>query len=182
MTETPHCFTAVDGPDATILILGSVPSVRSLAENRYYGHPRNAFWPIMRRILGFDSELDYEVEKKLLIANKIALWDVVASCRRVGSLDSAIRAETVAPNDFESFFMEHPRVSRVFFNGGKAEELYRRLVLGEGRGNCGACQALPDDLTYVRLPSTSPAMASLSFDEKLEMWRSAILATLHSLD
>lgn len=176
MTENPHCFPAVEKPDAAMLILGSVPSVRSLAEKRYYGHPRNAFWPIMRRILGFDPELDYEAEKKMLNANKIALWDVAASCLRDGSLDSAIRTETVVANDFESFFKEHSRISRVFFNGCKAEELYRRLVLKDRRGNSETCQKLPNALTYVRLPSTSPAMASLSFDEKLEIWRSAILA------
>jgi hypoxanthine-DNA glycosylase len=159
-----HCFPPIESADAEILILGSAPSERSLLENQYYGHPSNAFWFIMGELLGFDPRADYEERKRILVENRIALWDVMRSCERSGSLDSAIKTQSVKPNDFSSFLQGHSKIKRVFFNGAKAEAEYKRLVLPL------VSKDFPK-LEYNRLPSTSPAMASLSRAAKLASWK-----------
>lgn len=150
--------------NAEVLILGSIPSVKSLQEQQYYGHPRNAFWWIMGKLLRFDHDAGYETRKGLLIKNRIALWDVLEHCERKGSLDSAIKTASVVTNDFESFFKEHQKVKRVFFNGRIAEKEYKKHVKP-------MIAELYPDLAYFVLPSTSPAMASLSKEQKLEKWK-----------
>jgi hypoxanthine-DNA glycosylase len=161
-------FEAISSTDAETLILGSIPSVASLEKGEYYGHPRNAFWWIMGHILGFDPSASYPERAARLEKRKIALWDVLRRCERQGSLDSAIVAETVEVNDFKNFFKECPRITRVFFNGAVAEREFKKRVLREIE------KAFPD-IRYARLPSTSPAMASLSRERKLQIWRDAIL-------
>lgn len=156
-------FLPISSPDAETLILGSIPSVKSLEEQQYYGHPRNAFWDIIGDLLGFDRSLDYSIRKQKLIENKIALWDVLANCERVGSLDSAIKSATAVTNDFSSFFAEHTLMKKVFFNGRIAEKEFKKHVLPM------ASVKYPY-LQYKRLPSTSPAMASLDKDAKLAKW------------
>ena len=96
-------FPPVESAEAETLILGSMPSERSLREKQYYGHPANAFWFIMGRLLDFDHRIDYDARKRMLVVNRIALWDVVYSCEREGSLDSAIKARSIKPNNFPSF-------------------------------------------------------------------------------
>lgn len=145
-----------------MLILGSMPSRASLAAGRYYAHPQNAFWPIMGALLGFDPRAPYARRARALKAARIALWDVLRSCAREGSLDASIEAETA--NDFGRFFRAHPRVTHVFFNGAKAEASFRRHVL---RG-IGAA------LHFRRLPSTSPAHAGLPRARKLAAWRAIL--------
>lgn len=148
-------------PDANILIVGSMPGIASLQQQQYYAHPRNAFWPIMQQIFNW-PDLDYSQRCEALVNEKIALWDVLRSCRRQGSLDSNIDNNSLALNDFATFFRLHPDIRTLLFNGGKAAQLFSRHV-----------QA-PEDLSQLRLPSTSPAHAAMSFQEKLAMWHAAI--------
>jgi len=139
-----------------------MPGEASLRANQYYAHPRNLFWRIMGELLETDPALPYSQRVQALKSARIALWDVLRSCRRKGSLDSNIDHESLVPNDFAAFFLRHPQITRVFFNGAKAEECYRKHVLpGTGMGT----------IEYLRLPSTSPANASLSYERKLEAWR-----------
>jgi hypoxanthine-DNA glycosylase len=158
-------FAPIAGRGARILILGSMPGAASLAANRYYAHPKNAFWPIMGRLLGFDPAAPYGQRVAALKAAHIALWDVLHSCVREGSLDAAIEAETA--NDFAAFFRAHPSIGRVYFNGAKAEASFRRHVLP-------VLPALPMRLRYARLPSTSPAHASLPYARKRAAWRAIL--------
>lgn len=156
-----HCFAPVSNADARVLILGSMPGRRSLEENQYYALPQNAFWKIMGELVGAGTTVSYQERLRILKASGIALWDVLASCERSeSSLDSRIRNETA--NDFETFFKKHPHITRVFFNGSKAEQSFKKLVLGK--------QQLPQ-LEFHRLPSTSPAHAGMRYADKLRRWR-----------
>ena len=156
-------FPPVADTDASILILGSMPSIRSLEAQEYYAHPRNSFWPIITTLLGAETNLDYEHRKSLLLDNGIALWDVLNSCERKGSLDSSIQNGTTSVNDFNLFFREHPSIRAVFFNGSRAQQEYRKHVLPKLDNTLS-------DIEYHRLPSTSPAMASLTRKQKLQLW------------
>ena len=160
----PHVksFAPIENADAKILILGSMPGEASLKAGQYYAHPRNLFWRIMGELVGANPDLPYSQRTEALKSARIALWDVLRSCRRKGSLDSAIDGGSLVPNDFAAFFLLHPQITRIFFNGAKAEECYRRHVL-PGIGT--------DSIECLRLPSTSPANASTSFERKLEAWR-----------
>jgi hypoxanthine-DNA glycosylase len=157
-------FDYIAAPDARILILGSIPGVKSLQEVQYYAHPRNGFWPIMAQLLEFDPALPYPQRLERLLQAGIALWDVVHRCHRPGSLDQNIAGSSVEANDFASFFRLHPQVSAIFFNGGTAEALFRRHVIKGGI-------PLPAGLKLQRLPSTSPANAGTRLEQKLELWR-----------
>jgi hypoxanthine-DNA glycosylase len=157
-------FDYIAAPDARILILGSIPGVKSLQEVQYYAHPRNGFWPIMAQLLEFDPALPYPQRLERLLQAGIALWDVVHRCHRPGSLDQNIAGSSVEVNDFASFFRLHPQVSAIFFNGGTAEALFRRHVIKGGI-------PLPAGLKLQRLPSTSPANAGTRLEQKLELWR-----------
>jgi len=157
-----HGFPAVADKTARILILGSMPGRKSLDEQQYYAHPRNAFWPIIGELFGFDAQLPYIERLELLKRNHVALWDVAQHCIRPGSLDTAIR--DAQANDFAAFLSTHPQIRAIFFNGRKAEELFRRLVL----------PGLADEQASIErhtLPSTSPAHAGMRFAGKLDAWR-----------
>ncbi len=154
-------FKPVVGGNPRLLILGSMPGVASLDANRYYAHPRNAFWPIMASL--FETPLDsYAQKTDLLISHGVALWDVLKHCEREGSLDSNIQSGSEVSNDFSTFFRQWPSIGTVVFNGKAAEKLFRKQVLSNN-------QAL-QSLTLMAMPSTSPAMASLSLGEKTQMW------------
>lgn len=155
-------FPPIERADARILILGSMPGEASLRAGQYYAHPQNLFWRIMGELLGTDPASPYKQRIQALKSARIALWDVLRSCRRKGSLDSDIDGESLVPNDFAAFFQSHPQITRVFFNGAKAEECYRRHVLPGIEGG---------SIEYLRLPSTSPANASISYERKLDAWR-----------
>lgn len=157
-------LSPIAGPGARILILGSLPGQRSLKDGEYYANPRNAFWSIMQALAGVSG--DYPTRCRQLIAAGIAVWDVLHSSVRPGSLDADIRTESAVANDFQAFFIAHPGVRWVGLNGRKAEALYRRLVLP------GLDSPSP---TLLSLPSTSPAHAAMSFDKKLEIWRSMLV-------
>jgi len=145
-------------------VLGSLPGRRSIAEQHYYAHPQNAFWPIMRAL--FDIDGSYLERCKQLVENRIALWDVLASSERPGSMDADIRLDSARANDFEAFFAAHPELRLIAFNGRKAEALFEKLV---------NIQAIDVCVSRVLLPSTSPAYAAMSFSGKLHAWREAII-------
>jgi hypoxanthine-DNA glycosylase len=157
------CFSPVGNADATVLILGSLPGKESLKQNQYYAHPQNAFWKIMGELIGTVPHQPYEERLHKLTSAHIALWDVLATCERVSSLDTHIRNEKA--NDFASFFAQHPHVTQVFFNGAKAEQSFNKFVL--------RIQKLPT-LNFQRLPSTSPAHAGMRYVEKLQAWKTVI--------
>ncbi len=119
----------------------------------------------MAKLLEFNHATIYEQRALILKNNKIALWDVMLSCERQGSLDSAIIDNTIVENDFASFYRNHPNIRHVFFNGGKAEKEYCKRVLPK-------LSIATKAIKYSTLPSTSPAMARFSFDVKLREWSS----------
>lgn len=152
-----------------MLILGSMPGKASLAANQYYAHPRNVFWKITAALLDFDLDATYARRLESLIHHRIALWDVLQTCTRASSLDSDIVESSIVPNRFREFFDSHRDVAAIYFNGARAQQMYRRHVLPE--------IAEPSRSLYsARLPSTSPAHASLSFAQKLDAWKTAVRA------
>lgn len=158
-------FAPIAAVNAEILILGSMPGAKSIADSEYYAHPYNAFWFIITKLFNLNSSLSYQQKIKLLIENKIALWDVLQSCQRKGSLDSNIRAAEV--NDFVSFFETHKAVRKVCFNGQKAAQLFQQYVQKP-------LNSLLPRLEYHVLPSTSPAMAKLSREDKFAVWQKVL--------
>lgn len=158
-------FPPIADEHARILILGSMPGKESLRAGQYYAHPRNAFWPIMGELAGASPALPYEERALRLEQAGIALWDVLASCMRRGSLDADIDPESIHPNDFAAFFEAHPHIERVYFNGTMAEQSFRKHVLPH---------LSQPPLRMQRLPSTSPANASLRYEQKLEAWKTIL--------
>ena len=148
----------IAGRDARLLVLGSFPGAASLAAQQYYGHPRNHFWPILAALWGADLvAMPYRRRVAALKRHGLALWDVYAACRREGSLDSAI--EDAKPNDLAGLVVRLPTLRAIAHNGGESARAMRvTRALG---------------LPVVRLPSTSPANASWSFERKLVAWRAA---------
>ena len=157
-------FPPVAREDARVLVLGSLPSQASLRERQYYAHPQNAFWKIMHVIAAATGS--YASRCRSLREHGTAVWDVLASSVRPGSMDADIRTDTATPNDFRKFIENHRDIEKICFNGKTAERLFRRLVLPELGG------AVPE---LAGLPSTSPAYASMTFDRKLEIWRSMLV-------
>ena len=156
-------FPPIARPDARILILGSLPGERSIREQQYYAHPQNAFWRIMAALYGIEGEYDMRAEQ--LCDRRIALWDVLHSSVRPGSMDADIHLPSATPNDFGEFFARHTRIRLIAFNGKKAEQLFERFIDPLG---------VADTIRRIGLPSTSPAYASLSFSGKLAAWRDAL--------
>jgi double-stranded uracil-DNA glycosylase len=160
---TVRSFDPVARADARVLILGSTPGILSLAQNQYYAHPRNSFWTIMGELFGAGPTLPYAERLHILQAQGVALWDVVKQCYRESALDSDIEEASIIVNDFGSFFAAHPEICRVYFNGTKAQQAFRKYVLPGLQGL--------DHIQLIRLPSTSPANASITAVSKLEQWR-----------
>ena len=155
-------FPPSASPDAAMLILGSMPGAESLRKQQYYAHPRNKFWEIMGHIFDFPKDASYEEKLKTLMKNKLALWDVVHSCHREGSMDSDIR--NVEVNAFENFFKTHKRIGKVFFNGQTAQRFFIKYT---------SDMKIPE-LEFCVLPSSSPANASIPFEKKLSIWKSSL--------
>jgi hypoxanthine-DNA glycosylase len=151
-------FPPIVDDDARLLILGSFPSVQSLATQQYYGNPRNAFWPITSELFGFDADAPYETRLAALQSHGVALWDVLHQCRRVGSADARIDLKSMVANDFGQLFTAYRSIERVCFNGRTAEQFFGRLV------------DIDAPVSYRRLPSTSPARA-MPAGQKLQAWR-----------
>ena len=151
-----HTFEPVWNENSTVLILGSFPSVKSREEGFYYGHPRNRFWKVLAAVKGEEEPTSVDEKKEFLLRNRIAVWDVIASCEIKGSSDSSIR--NVIVNDF-SEILEKSKVSRLFANGKTAERLYKKYVLPETR------------VPITVLPSTSPANAAFSLEKLIDCYR-----------
>ena len=165
-----HPMPPVVDHRSRVLILGSMPGAASLAARAYYAFPRNQFWDIMATLFACDRNLAYEHRLEHLLQCGVALWDVIASCRRSGSLDAAIDSASVRPHDIRKLLVEFPAISAIGFNGREAE---RQYLLQAKR----QLDVPPLSVMLRVLPSTSPAMASLSFVEKCERWRVFFRAT-----
>ena len=155
-------FEPIFAPGARVMIVGTMPSVKSLEQAQYYAHPRNAFWPIMFDFFGEMPHNDYERKKALIVSHHLALWDAAACCEREGSLDSDMR--DVVFNDFSRVYALCPHIATVLCNGGTAFSLFKRSgFAGERR--------------VLRMPSTSPAY-TMPYEEKRSIWRAALLSAL----
>ncbi|OUL60736.1 DNA-deoxyinosine glycosylase [Flavobacterium sp. AJR] len=152
-----YSFDPISSPNATVLVLGTMPGIKSLELGQYYGHKQNNFWKILFTVFNEDFTDVYEAKKEILIKNNIALWDVLKYCDRVGSLDSAIKNEIT--NDFDTFLKQHPDIKTILFNGQKAAAFFKKYI------------KVSDDYKLLTLPSTSPANAGKSFDSKLNEWK-----------
>ena len=150
-------FPPITSPDIEVLILGSMPGDRSIAENEYYGHPQNRFWKMLAVITHYPPPEDYVAKKQLLFENRIGLWDVAQQAIRKGSMDSDIK--NAVPNDIPALISQHPNLKAVGFNGRKAEALFDSHFVRHS------------DLRYYSLPSTSPANARISFEALCERWQ-----------
>jgi TDG/mug DNA glycosylase family protein len=160
--EASEGFPPVARSDARILVLGSLPGQRSLAASEYYAHPQNAFWRIMQELFGVAGHYDERCE--LLGECKLALWDVLRSSIRPGSLDANIQRDSASANDFKSFLTLHASIEVIAFNGKKAEQLFRAMVPKEHY----------QPVRLVGMPSTSPAYAAMSFAGKLNAWAAGL--------
>ena len=146
--------------DTRAVVLGSFPGAASLQAQQYYAHPRNQFWPILGTLLGEPlPELPYAERLRTLLEHRVGLWDVYASCRRKGSLDTAIR--DAVPNELDQLRAWAPDLRLVLHNGAESARRIREI---EALG-----------LAAIRVPSTSPANARLSLEAKLCLWREALV-------
>ena len=164
MNNKPNCigFPPSIDENCTILILGSMPGVTSLAQRQYYAYPQNRFWPLMARLLENRDAAPEKYEERLamLLRHHIALWDSIDTCQRDGSLDTAIR--DAAPNDFAAFFRQYPSLHTICFNGAKSAQVFKRY-------NKELLQSPRHQ--FLSLPSTSPANARWHFAMLLEAWK-----------
>lgn len=158
-------FDPIEGESARVLILGSIPGVASLSAGQYYAHPQNAFWKIMGSVLNIVPAANYETRVEALKRANIALWDVLESCIRPGSLDAAIDLNSAKTNDIAGMLQRQPELHTICFNGSAAEKIFRQRIQ-PSLGNVA--------VKYMRLPSTSPAHASMSFETKLAAWKTAL--------
>jgi TDG/mug DNA glycosylase family protein len=142
-----------------------MPGKASLLATQYYAHSRNSFWPIMGDLITATRTLPYTLRIQILKSNGIALWDVLASCTRESSLDSDIDKTSACPNNFELFLSTHQNITDIFFNGLMAQECFNKLVLHKLK---------PNLIRYTRLPSTSPAHATMTYNQKLNAWKAIL--------
>lgn len=150
-------FLPIIGKNPKVLILGTLPSKKSLELRQYYGHPRNAFWKILFTLFNDTFSSNYDNKKSLAIEHNIAIWDVCFTAIRKGSLDSAIKEES--PNKIDALLKNNTSISSIAFNGQKAAKLYAKYF------------PKFDNINYITLLSTSPANAKYSFEEKLRDWK-----------
>ena len=150
-------FKPIISKESKILILGTMPGIKSLDEQQYYAHKRNAFWPIMFQLFNLHFSTDYNTRKLLIINNKLALWDTLKLCFRQGSLDTNIKQEEA--NNIHDLLKNYPQIKAIIFNGKSAEKFYKKYFQKK------------ESILYFTLPSTSPANATKQFDEKLAEWK-----------
>ena len=155
-----HNFEPLFNEQSEILILGSLPSVKSRENNFYYGHPQNRFWKLIATLCQSGVPQTIEEKKKLLYEHKIAVWDVIAKCDIIGSSDSTIK--NVVPNDMK-IILDNAPIKRIYANGGKAYELYMRY----------SYPVLKREI--MRLPSTSPANATFTMEKLIKVWGDAMV-------
>lgn len=155
-TDLKTSFEPISNSETTVLILGTAPGDKSIELGEYYAHPRNRFWKIVSALTENDLPVTYKDKKTLLKNEGIGVWDVAHTVVRKGSLDNAIKSEK--PNDLDNFIKEHTMLKIIGFNGQKAEKLFDKYFDRK------------DNLTYISLPSTSPANTGFDFDEIREEW------------
>lgn len=158
--EISHTFEPVYDANSKILILGSLPSVKSREYGFYYGHPRNRFWQVIAGIYGEEVPETVEEKKQLLLAKQIAIWDVIKSCEIIGSSDASIRR--VVPMDID-FILRQCNIEVIFANGATAAKLFRKYCK----------EVLERDI--IELPSTSPANAAYSLEKLMERWNCILI-------
>ena len=155
MQKRISSFPPIISEGSKILILGSVPGVKSLEMQQYYAHPQNQFWKIIFKLFEEDFTADYQKRTEIIRKNNIALWDVIDSCEREGSLDTKIRNEE--HNDILKILRDHPNIKAVFCNGQKSFKNLKKILGKES------------EIPIFVLPSTSP-LHTVSFDKKLAEW------------
>ena len=151
-----HPIPPLFDENSQTLILGSFPSVKSREAEFFYGHPQNRFWAVIAKLYGCEKPVTIEEKKKLVLENKLAMWDVIQSCEIEGSADSTI--SNVTANDL-SIILENSRVDRIFVNGKTAEKYYKKYTYPK------------TGIKAICLPSTSPANAAWSIDRLVEAWK-----------
>ena len=149
-------FEPIINKSCKLLILGTMPGIKSIEEHQYYAHKRNAFWPIIYELFNEKISEKYQDKKKIILKNKIALWDTLKLCFREGSLDSKIKEEKA--NEIHQLIADYPSINSIVFNGKSAEKFYNRYFKQQ------------KSISYYSLPSTSPANALKTFNEKLSEW------------
>ncbi|QOP43470.1 DNA-deoxyinosine glycosylase [Sulfurimonas sediminis] len=155
-----HTIAPVIFDDSKVLILGSFPSIKSFEEGFYYAHPRNQFWPILGQI--FNADIQTKDDKIALCKkHKIALFDSAASLQRDANNSSDTNLKNIEVNDFEKLLTEYPNIKTILFTGKKAQQIFDKKY-----------KDLP--VKKILLPSTSPAYASIKFEEKLEKYKEAL--------
>lgn len=150
-----HSFEPIYDEHSKVLVLGSLPSVKSREQGFYYGHPQNRFWKVLAAIFACPVPATIEEKKEMLLANQVALWDVIESCDIIGSSDSSIK--NVTPADIGAV-LEKTRIQSVYANGKKAESLYIKYIFPKTQA------------PVIALPSTSPANAACSLEKLVEVW------------
>lgn len=151
-----HPFLPLYDENSEILILGSFPSVKSREEMFFYGHPQNRFWKVIAAVTKNQIPETIPQKKELLLKNRIALWDVIASCEITGSSDSSIK--NVIPNDITEI-LNNSKITRIYVNGKTSEKFYNKYIK-ERTGVSAIC-----------LPSTSPANAVWTLDKLISEWK-----------
>ena len=164
-----HGLAPLASPATRVLVLGSFPSVKSLQAQQYYGHPQNQFWPLMQTLwpqAPWPDDRDYAQRCQCLLTCGVGVWDVYAECERQGSLDSAIRNARL--NDFAALLARCPQLQAIAHNGGESFRHAKAVQIALDQAG------LPHRVTIHRLPSTSPANASWTFEQKLSAWRAVM--------
>lgn len=156
MNHRIYSFPPIIDEKSKILILGSIPGVKSLEKQEYYAHPQNQFWRLMFNIFEEDYCIDYQMKIALLKKNKIALWDTIESCEREGSLDTKIKNEV--GNSMEKLLSNYPNIKAIFCNGQKA---HKNLIKQLGKDY---------HLPIILMPSTSPTH-TMKLEEKFAQWQ-----------
>jgi hypoxanthine-DNA glycosylase len=149
-------FAPIIDKTCKILILGTMPGIKSLEKQEYYVHERNTFWKIIFNLYNSTYSTDYQNRTRFILENGIALWDTLRYCFREGSLDSDI--QSADPNDIPGLLKKFPKIKNVVFNGKYAEKFYKKYHL------------IQPGILYRTMPSTSPANARLCFEDKLQQW------------
>lgn len=157
-----HSFEPIIGRDPRILILGSMPGVISLQAAEYYANPRNAFWKIIAELFELDIDCSYELRIQRLSGLPLVLWDTLRACYRQGSLDSRILKQQIEANDIGGLLEQYSGLQAIAFNGAASEKYFNQLV----KPRLPASR----ELTFLKMPSTSPANAGMKFEQKLEAW------------
>lgn len=158
-THITHTFEPVYDKHSKILILGTLPSVKSREQNFYYGHPQNRFWKVLATITQSDVPQTIQEKKVLLLRSHIAVWDVVQECDIIGSSDASIK--NVTPTDLKRILAESD-IKAIFANGKTAAKLYDKF------------QKNSTGRQIITLPSTSPANAACSLEDLIGKWRAEL--------